>query len=337
MGKIVRPKIQELPRSIDRWTFCYLDQCYIHVDGGSIMAKRNDDRTLVIPSASCMAIILGPGATVTHDAVKLLGGTGTAVIWMGADQTRFYASGRPLSESAKLIEAQAKIVSNQRLRMACAKKMYGIRFPGIDAASRTTMNSLRGMEGNRMKTIYKDNEERTGVKWHGRYTELDLIENIDTGSKTVNKAITIGNQVLYAVCYAVCSAVGLSPALGVIHCKHQGSFIYDLSDLYKGKTTIPIGFDVAKELGDDYPDLDRISRETRKRLRRKFKEIRLLKQMSQDIKYLFEDNDDEEKSSSIESFLPDEIIWADEETGLWDSNGVLPGGINYALQQEIAS
>lgn len=35
MGKIVKPKTHELPRSIDRVSFVYLDQTSINVDGGS--------------------------------------------------------------------------------------------------------------------------------------------------------------------------------------------------------------------------------------------------------------------------------------------------------------
>ena len=37
-GKIVKPKLHELQRSIDRVSFVYLDQTSINVDGGSIVA-----------------------------------------------------------------------------------------------------------------------------------------------------------------------------------------------------------------------------------------------------------------------------------------------------------
>lgn len=139
----MKPKLHELPRSIDRVSFVYLDQTAINVDGGSIVAWREDVR-LVIPAASIVCLILGPGSKITHDAVKLLGQAGTTIVWMGADQTRFYAAGRPLSASSKMVEAQARLVSDKRKWLACAKKMYGMRFPGIDASFKTTMDSLRG-------------------------------------------------------------------------------------------------------------------------------------------------------------------------------------------------
>ena len=117
-----------MPRSIDRCSFVYLDQASINVDGGSIIAWR-EGKKLVIPAASIVTVVLGPGSKITHDAIKLLGGVGTCVVWMGADQTRFYAAGRPLSSSSKLVEAQARIVSNSKKRLECAKKMYGLGTP----------------------------------------------------------------------------------------------------------------------------------------------------------------------------------------------------------------
>ena len=44
MSKIVKPKLHELPRSIDRVSFVYLDQTAINVDGESIVAWREDAR-----------------------------------------------------------------------------------------------------------------------------------------------------------------------------------------------------------------------------------------------------------------------------------------------------
>ena len=92
-GKIVKPKTHELPRSIDRVSFVYLDQTSINVDGGSIIAWRQGVK-LALPVSSVICLILGPGATITHDAIKLIGGAGTAIVWMGSDQSRFYAAGK---------------------------------------------------------------------------------------------------------------------------------------------------------------------------------------------------------------------------------------------------
>lgn len=324
MSKIVKPKLHELPRSIDRVSFVYLDQTAINVEGGSIVAWREDVR-LTIPASSIVCLVLGPGSKITHDAVKLLGGAGTTIVWMGADQTRFYAAGRPLSSSSKMIEAQAKVVSDKRKRLACAKKMYGLRFPGIDASSKTSMDSLRGMEGARMREIYRDEATRVGIKWKGRIPTFDSIEIMadDDNSNIVNRSMTIGNQVLYAVLLGVLNAVGMSPGLGIIHCGCTESFIYDLSDLYKSELTIPVAFDVAVS-GVGVNEFSKIDRLTRTQVRQKIKECSLLKRSIADLKFLFLD-----KGEVLEGLPAEELIWIDEAGGLWDANGVLPAHTNY--------
>lgn len=329
MGKIVRPKIQEMPRSIDRCSFVYLDQASINVDGGSIVAWR-EGKKLVIPAASIVTVVLGPGSKITHDAIKLLGGVGTCVVWMGADQTRFYAAGRPLSSSSKLVEAQARIVSNSKKRLECAKKMYGLRFPGVDCSSKRTMQSLRGMEGSRMREVYKREAARNGITWSIRAAQFDWIDDkakaLSDAESIVNRSLTIGNQILYSVLLGLLSNFGMSPGLGVIHCGRSESLLYDLADLYKVDVTIPIAFKVAKEMGDRRDDLKTIDRKTRTMIREKFVEMKILKKMVADIKYLFL-NEDEPISDEL-AF--EELIWIDEQGGLWTKDGVIPGSVNYS-------
>lgn len=322
MSKIVKPRVHEIPRSIDRCAFLYLDQCSTNVDGGSIIAWR-EGKELVVPASCVVCLILGPGSKVTHDVIKLVSNVGTTIVWMGADQTRFYAAGRPLSISARLIESQAKVVSNKRSRMACAKTMYGMRFPGIDVSSKKSMNELRGMEGARMKEIYKREAERVGIEWRGRYAQIDLIDEVqgETSNATINRSLTIGNEVLYAVIRGVLAAINMSPALGVIHCRKAESFVYDVADLYKADTTIPVAFDVMVE---GYEDFKTVDRETRRRLRERFRERGLLKRMIADLKFLFLPNE-----KMPDELAMDELIWVDEHVGLWTKDGVVEGGVNY--------
>ena len=324
MSKIVKPKLHELPRSIDRVSFVYLDQTAINVDGGSIVAWREDVR-LVIPAASIVCLILGPGSKITHDAVKLLGQAGTTIVWMGADQTRFYAAGRPLSASSKMVEAQARLVSDKRKRLACAKKMYGMRFPGIDASSKTTMDSLRGMEGARMREIYRHEADRVGIEWKGRIPTFNSIEIMadDDSTNIVNRSMTIGNQILYAILLGILNAVGMSPGLGVIHCGCAESLVYDLSDLYKAEITIPVAFDVAVS-GVGVSEFSKIDRLTRTQIRQEVKDCELLKRSISDLKFLFLD-----EGEMLEGLPAEELIWIDEAGGLWDANGVLPSHTNY--------
>lgn len=316
---ISRPKIQELPRSMDRLTFVYLEQCSINVDGGAIIAWR-EGKKLSIPAASITVLVLGPGSKTTHDAVKLLAQSGTVIVCSGADQTRFYEAGQPLASKATLVNQQARIVSHDSLRVQCAKKMYSIRFPGADL-SLSTMQQLRGWEGARMKDFYKSEAARTGVEWSGRRAQVENQDEDDV----LNYSLTVGNQILYAVEQGVCAALGVSPALGIIHTGFMNSFIFDLADCFKCCTVIPVAFEVCRD-GVEPKDVDR---ETRKRLRAKFVSERILSQSVNAVKFFFSDDCKYDAKAEIDSDM--EAIWVDEDGGLWTKDGVIPGSVNYSL------
>lgn len=319
MAIVSRPKIQELPRSMDRLTFVYLEQCSINVDGGAIIAWR-EGKKLSIPAASITVLVLGPGSKTTHEAVKLLAQSGTVIVWSGADQTRFYAAGQPLASKATLVNQQARIVSHDSLRVQCAKKMYSVRFPDADL-SLSTMQQLRGWEGARMKDFYKSEAARTGVEWSGRRAQVENQDEDDV----LNYSLTVGNQILYAVEQGVCAALGVSPALGIIHTGFMNSFIFDLADCFKCCTVIPVAFDVARD-GIEPKDVDR---ETRKRLRAKFVDERILSQSVNAIKFFFSDDCKYDAKTEIDSDM--EAIWVDEDGGLWTKDGVIPGSVNYSF------
>lgn len=75
-GKIVKPKTHELPRSIDRVSFVYLDQTSINVDGGSIIAWRQGVK-LALPVSSVERLF---------DAISFRG-PGWVVCWRGVCQS----------------------------------------------------------------------------------------------------------------------------------------------------------------------------------------------------------------------------------------------------------
>ncbi len=120
-----------------------------------------------IPSATIGTLLLGPGTRVTHQAMSVLGETGAAVCWVGEHGVRYYASGRALSRSAALMEAQARQWANQRSRLAVARAMYRLRFPDEDPTG-LTRHELLGREGKRVKDCYRTEATRTGVPWRGR-------------------------------------------------------------------------------------------------------------------------------------------------------------------------
>lgn len=131
-----RPGLLELPQVSDRITFMYVEHSKINRQDSAITVtdKRGIAR---IPAAMISVLMLGPGTEVTHRAMELIGDTGTSIIWVGERGVRFYAHGRALTRSNRLLERQAKLVSNRRSRLGVARKMYQLRFPNEDVSQLT--------------------------------------------------------------------------------------------------------------------------------------------------------------------------------------------------------
>jgi CRISP-associated protein Cas1 len=306
-------EIPDLVRAEDRLSFLYLERSVIHRDSNAITAA--DDRGIThIPAASIGVLMLGPGTTITHQAVALLADHGACAIWVGERGVRYYAHGRSLASSNHLLAAQASAVSNRDRRLAVARTMYSMRFPGEDTSS-LTMQQLRGKEGARVRRLYREHSERTGVPWRTRDYNMD---NFDDGDP-VNQALSAANTCLYGVVHAVIVAIGTSPGLGFIHTGHERSFVYDIADLYNAEITIPVAFDIA---ASNPPD---IAGDTRRAVRDRLHNGSILTRCVRDIRALLLL---EQPSGPIdEGWLEPEP----EMVKLWDDSGIeIRGGRNYS-------
>jgi len=301
-----KPKLQELPQVKERISFLYLEHAVINrVD--SAITVTDDRGTVHVPSAALGVILLGPGTKVTHRAMELIGDSGASVLWVGERGVRYYAHGRPLTHSSRLLISQANLVSNVRSRAVVARQMYTMRFPEEDVSS-MSLQQLRGREGARIRMVYRKYSKETGVPWHGR--EYD--PNDFDSSSTVNKALSAAHACLYGVCHSVIVAIGCSPGLGFIHSGHERSFVYDVADLYKAEITIPIAFDVASK----YSDADDIGRITRRAVRDAISDGKILSRAAKDIRTLLMDE------------VEDDATW--DVVELWDDkNGLIKSGVSY--------
>ncbi len=268
---IQKAGLQALPPIRDRMSFLYLEHCAINRQDGSITVT--DARgTVHVPAASLGVLMLGPGTSLSHRAVELISNTGATLLWVGEHGVRYYAHGRPLTHSSGLLIRQAALVSNARTRVAVARMMYQMRFPGEDVSG-MTMQQLRGREGARVRSVYRQASSRSGVPWDKRCYDPDNY----SGGDAVNQALSAAHACLYGLAHSVIAALGCSPGLGFVHTGHERSFVYDIADLYKAEFTIPIAFDAAAHVGKD------IGGDTRRRVRDAFSSGRLLERMVHDL------------------------------------------------------
>lgn len=294
-----KTELTELPRIGDRVSFIYIEHSKINkIDSSITVADYRG--TVRIPASMIGVLLLGPGTDITHRAIEIIGDTGTSIVWVGERGVRHYAHGRPLAHSTRLLQSQAKLVSNTRTRLAVAKKMYQMRFPNEDI-SKLSMYQLRGREGARVREVYRTHSTRTGVKWDGRKYDPDDFEN----SNMVNKALSSANVSLYGVVQSIIVALGLASGLGFVHTGHDLSFVYDIADLYKAQVTIPIAFEMAAALEED----DDIGSETRKKVRDAMVDGKIMSQIVKDIQYLLDVDEEDENYIEIETMN----LWDDKQ------------------------
>lgn len=305
MARIPPVPVTALPRVQDRMSFLYLEHCVVHREDGALTA-RNDQGTIRVPAASLVAVFLGPGTSVSHQAMCLLGECGTTAVWVGERGVRYYAHGRSLATSTRLLVEQAARVSSPQKRLGVAREMYCMRFSGEDVDG-LTMQQLRGREGARVREVYRENSRRTGVPWVRRTYNADDFEDSDP----INQALSAAHAALYGIVHGVIVALGCSPGLGFVHTGHERSFVYDIADLYKAETTIPIAFDVvAEEMAD-------LAGTTRRRVRDRVFDLRIIERAVKDVHQLLKVDESDDLSVNVVS--------------LWDyQRRAVAGGANYA-------
>lgn len=295
--------LQELGRIQNRISFVYFEKCSVSRESNAVTAT-DEKGTVYLPAAMVATLLLGPGTRITHQAIALLADSGTSVVWVGQEGVRYYAHGLSLAGTTRLLEAQARLVSNRRSRLRVARMMYGMRFPG-EIVEHLTMQQLRGREGARVRRVYQDNSHRTGVKWVRR--EYDP-NNWDGSGDAVNQALSAANASLYGAAHAAIVALGCSPGLGFVHTGHARSFVYDIADLYKAELSIPVAFDVAANGQND------VGGRARRVMRDRLHESNLMDRMVRDITALV--SEPELASANIDD-EGSNMLW-DERAGLVD-------------------
>ncbi|WP_067466079.1 type I-E CRISPR-associated endonuclease Cas1e [Actinomadura macra] len=274
VGKRRASSPRELTRMSDRLSFIYLERCTLHRDDNAITAEDAEGITH-IPSATIGTLLLGPGTRVTHQAMSVLGDSGAGVVWVGEQGVRFYSGGRSLNRSSALVEAQATKWANRRSRLDVARAMYRMRFPGEDPAG-LSRHELLGKEGQRVKERYRYEATRVGLPWTGRQYKPGEFDSGDAA----NQAVTAAAQCMYGVAQTTVSALGCAPGLGFIHSGHELAFVLDIADLYKTEIAIPVAFEVAADSPAD------IGARTRRAIRDRVNQVKLLQRCVADIKQL---------------------------------------------------
>ncbi len=221
-----------------------------------------------IPVGSVACIMLEPGTRISHAAVKLAAVTGTLLIWVGEAGVRLYSAGQPGGARSDKLLYQAKLALDESLRLKVVRRMFEMRF-GEKPPERRSVDQLRGIEGMRVKKLYELLARQYGVKWKGRRYDPKKWESGDIA----NRCLSAATSCLYGVTEAAVLAAGYAPAVGFLHTGKPLSFVYDIADIFKFDTVVPVAFKIA---GKHPAQADR---EVRIACRDIFRQTRLLKKI----------------------------------------------------------
>ena len=231
------------PRPIpirDRSSILFVEKGQLDVlDGAFVVVDQSGVRTH-IPIGGLACLMLEPGARVSHAAVSLAARVGCLLVWVGEAGVRLYAAGQPGGARADRLLHQARLALDPDARLKVVRKMYDMRF-GEPAPERRSVDQLRGIEGARVKRLYEVLAKQHGVAWKGRKYEAGNWNAADLPNRCLSQATSC----LYGLAEAAILAAGYAPAIGFLHTGKPQSFVYDIADVFKFETVVPIAFQIA--------------------------------------------------------------------------------------------
>lgn len=264
---------ESLPQVKDKYPFIYLERGRLEIDDSSIKWIDADKNVVPLPVATLNALLLGPGTTVTHDAIKTATAANCAVCWVGEDSLLFYAAGFLPTADTRNLRHQIEKAADPDQSVEVARCMYARRFPQAELAGKN-LKEMMGMEGHRVRTLYQTKAEEYQVGWKGRQFVPGKFEVSDI----TNQILTACNAALYGILCSAVHSMGYSPHIGFIHSGSPLPFVYDLADLYKEHLCIDLAFFLTRDMAGRY-NKHKVSDAFRKRVI----EMDLLAKLATDI------------------------------------------------------
>ncbi len=268
---------ESLPQVKDKYPFIYLERGRLEVDDSSIKWIDADNNVVPLPVATLNALLLGPGTTVTHDAVKTAVSANCSICWVGEDSLLFYAAGFLPTSDTRNLKQQIELAADKERSLVVARRLFARRFPDAELEGKS-LQEMMGMEGYRVRALYQRMAEEYQVGWKGRHFTPGKFELGDV----TNQVLTTTNAALYGILCSAIHSMGYSPHIGFIHSGSPLPFVYDLADLYKERLCIDLAFALTRDLAGRY-DKHKVSAAFRQRVI----EMEVLTKIGDDIQGIF--------------------------------------------------
>lgn len=268
----------------DRHGLLWLEYGRLTVADGTLRfaAARSeswDAGDYAIPYQAVSMIMLGPGTSLTQDVLRLAARHGLLIAAVGEGGVKSYTAPPMGQGRSDVARAHAMRWADPKLRLDTARRLYAWRFGRV--LPHRDIETLRGIEGARIKEAYKLVAQRFGIDWQGRRYDRDNPNGADLPNQAINHAATF----VEAAADVAVAAVGALPPLGFIHEDSSNAFTLDLADLYRVDVTLPLAFGAVKAVREGKGSS--LEREIRHRAVQAFRQQKLIPKMIDRAKELF--------------------------------------------------
>ncbi len=268
----------------DRLSFFYVQRGSLAVIDGCLVLTDAEDRVQYeVPARATTCLMVGPGTAVTTEAIRLAAAYGVLIVWVGEHGVRCYSAGRPWGDNIEWLDKQVKCYSDPQLSLKVAREMFFRRF-GV-RMERRSIEQLRGIEGARVRELYKLKAQEFRIPWSGRnYVPGNPFDQTDAP----NLALNVANTCLYGLVETAVLATGMSTGLGFIHRGDRLSFVLDIADLYKMDQMVPLAFRLVGQKANSAKPWPKLEMDMRRTCRDYFKTSKLLDRTVNDVTSLID-------------------------------------------------
>jgi len=273
---LIRITRDTLPQVKDKYPFIYLERGRLEIDDSSVKWIDCDCNVVRLPIAMLNCVLLGPGTSVTHEAIKVMAAANCNICWVAEDSMMFFTAGQTPTSNTRNFRHQMMMSADPDKSLDVARRMFAYRFPDVELKNKS-LKQLMGMEGLRVRQLYEQKAAEYHVGWKGRQFVPGKFEMSDT----TNRILTAANAALYSIISSAVHSMGYSPHIGFIHSGSPLPFVYDLADLYKAELCIDLAFAMTATMAGQY-GRHKLASEFRKRVI----EIDLLGSIGPDIESL---------------------------------------------------
>jgi CRISPR-associated protein Cas1 len=236
-----------------------------------------------IPYQGVSMLLLGPGTSITQDVFRLCARHGVLIAAVGEGGVKSYTAPPMGQGRSEVARAHATRWADPIARLDAARRLYAWRFGKI--LPHRDIETLRGIEGARMKESYRIVAAQFGIDWQGRRYSRDSPTAADLPNQAINHAATF----VEAAADIAVALVGALPPLGFIHEDSSNAFTLDIADLWRVDLTLPLAFGAVKAMQER--KTDNLERELRQRAVRMFRQQKLIPKMIDRIRELFDVDD----------------------------------------------